>query len=413
MWKLVTRGIRESLERRASCRTNIHSQTPGDNRGTTKSEVKYDFIKNHKFLAPNIVVKCNSGPGGSTKTDGPKYKKYNSKWDTRRSWSEAVGWSSALAVGWVVCQSLCFRRRPFKCSTENKWHNHFSKLHSTRFLFVDTFGLHPQPVLPITNCIANNRIDQFENNAKQEWLPAKPYGPITIEEALKEAKDDYTKTHRIVMGEFELRFGIKALEEKRYKDAVKHFTTGANLSSSGSMFNLGLCHELGIGTLTDTIQAAKYYKNAADRGHPDAMYNLGVFHAQGRGGMSSNANKARELFIQAANLGQMQAQLALNMEKKVGSTDTEISTIDSSQTEIIPRENHVVYCKTRTLSSTLKHEGAIALEELCNESERLLFYNRMELTENSTNTFLNSLGIQTNRHRILVNSSDCNASYYT
>lgn len=56
------------------------------------------------------------------------------------------------------------------------------------------------------------------------------------------------------MGEFELRFGIEALEEKRYKDAVKHFTIGAKLSSSGSMFNLGLCYELGIGTVTDTIK---------------------------------------------------------------------------------------------------------------------------------------------------------------
>lgn len=54
-----------------------------------------------------------------------------------------------------------------------------------------------------------------------------------------------------MLGEFELRYGIKALEEKRYKDAMMHFSAGANLSSPGSMFNLGLCYELGIGTLAD------------------------------------------------------------------------------------------------------------------------------------------------------------------
>ena len=59
------------------------------------------------------------------------------------------------------------------------------------------------------------------------------------------------------MGDFELRFGVTALEEKRYEDALKHFTTGANLSSSGSMFNLGLCHELGIGTVTNTVKVNK------------------------------------------------------------------------------------------------------------------------------------------------------------
>lgn len=75
-----------------------------------------------------------------------------------------------------------------------------------------------------------------------------------LSQALKEAKDDYTRTHRFVMGEFELRFGVKALEEKRYKDALKHFSTGASLSSSGSMFNLGLCHELGIGTATNPVK---------------------------------------------------------------------------------------------------------------------------------------------------------------
>lgn len=30
-----------------------------------------------------------------------------------------------------------------------------------------------------------------------------------------------------------------------------HFSAGAKLSSPGSMFNLGLCYELGIGTLAD------------------------------------------------------------------------------------------------------------------------------------------------------------------
>lgn len=53
------------------------------------------------------------------------------------------------------------------------------------------------------------------------------------------------------MGEYEFQMGSKALEEKRYKEAVKHFSTGASLSSSASMFNLALCHELGLGTFVD------------------------------------------------------------------------------------------------------------------------------------------------------------------
>lgn len=50
------------------------------------------------------------------------------------------------------------------------------------------------------------------------------------------------------MGELELNFGSRAVEEKRYEDAIEHFSAGAKLSSPGSMFNLGLCYELGLGT---------------------------------------------------------------------------------------------------------------------------------------------------------------------
>lgn len=53
------------------------------------------------------------------------------------------------------------------------------------------------------------------------------------------------------MAEYELHYGLKALKETRYKDAIKHFTVGASLSSAASMFNLGLCYELGLGTLVD------------------------------------------------------------------------------------------------------------------------------------------------------------------
>lgn len=70
-------------------------------------------------------------------------------------------------------------------------------------------------------------------------------------QALQDAGNDFTRIHRRVMGEYEFQMGMKALEEKRYKEAVKHFSNGSNLSSSASMFNLALCHEMGLGTLVD------------------------------------------------------------------------------------------------------------------------------------------------------------------
>lgn len=53
------------------------------------------------------------------------------------------------------------------------------------------------------------------------------------------------------MGNLELNFGSQAIEEERYDDAFKHFNSGAEFSSIGSLFNLGLCYELGFGTSKD------------------------------------------------------------------------------------------------------------------------------------------------------------------
>lgn len=45
------------------------------------------------------------------------------------------------------------------------------------------------------------------------------------------------------------------------------------------------------------------------------MYNLGVYHAQGKGGLKVNLKMARELFTEAARLGQPEARHALSLDK--------------------------------------------------------------------------------------------------
>ena len=314
MWKYVTRGIRETLERRA-CRTNVYSQTSQDS--SAKNEVKTSLTCNHKLLAPSFSV-CNKEFCGSTKTGGARDKDYDSKWNTKYTWSEAVGWSSVLAVGWVVCQTLCLRRRLFEKEKNDSLKSKLSGLPEARISHTlgQVLNLRPKHILPVTNCVGNNSKRYVQEDAEVEWKADRPFGPITIEEALKEATEEFANTHKFAMGEYELRYGLKALDEKRYKDAIKHFGTGAKLSSTASMFNLGLCYELGLGTLVDQAKAAKHYNDAAERGHADATYNLGVFHAQGRGGFSIDVDRARNYFTKAAKLGQSQAQHALDLERR-------------------------------------------------------------------------------------------------
>jgi TPR repeat protein len=69
-------------------------------------------------------------------------------------------------------------------------------------------------------------------------------------------------------------------------------------------------------------QAAKYYGLASKLGHATAMYNLGVFYVHGWGGVPVDCNRARELFVAAAEMGQVNAQEALAMVPRANDTDS-------------------------------------------------------------------------------------------
>ncbi|CAK9826393.1 Chitin synthase regulator 2 [Anthophora retusa] len=369
MWKFVTRGIRETLERR-TCRTNVYSQTSQDS--NSNNEVKSSLTCNYKFLVPNFSV-FNKHICGSRKIGGTKDKEDDSKWNAKHSWSEAIGWTSVLAVGWVVCETLCLSRRFFEKEKNDSLKKKLSQVPQEHIshLFGQVLNLRPKHILPLINCVGNNKI-YAQENTDAEWKSNKPFGPITIEEALKEATEEFANTHKLATAEFELHYGLKALEEKHYKDAIKHFTAGANLSSAVSMFNLGLCYELGLGTLVDHAKAAKYYSDAAEQDHADAMYNLGVFYAQGRGGFTVDTDRARDYFIKAAKLGQRQAQRALDLEKDYYQSKKEERDMILSE----ERENIVKRIQNN------KHMNHI-MKKLINYNNTFYTQPQVEFSENS------------------------------
>ncbi|XP_003706329.1 uncharacterized protein LOC100883519 [Megachile rotundata] len=390
MWKFVSRGIRETLERRA-CRTNVYSQTSQE--PNTKNEVKASLTCNHKFLAPSFSA-FSKEFCGSSKTGGTKDKDYDSNY-TKHNWTEAIGWSSILAVGWVVCQSLCLRRRLFENEKPDLLKNKLSQLPEARisYLFGQVLNFKPTNILPVINCVGNSKI-YAQENSDPNWKADKPFGPITIEEALKEATDEFANTHKLTMAEFELQYGLKALEERRYKDAIKHFTSGASLSSSASMFNLGLCYELGLGTLVDHAKAAKCYNDAAEQGHADATYNLGVFYAQGKGGFSVDIDRARSYFIKAAKLGQTQAQYALDLEKRY------YQSKEHENDTLVPKrcENTVKYLQNKNVNNILKKLSNYS-NAFSTQSEEIFLKNSgheqaVVGSRNSTELFLDMLGLK-------------------
>ena len=84
-----------------------------------------------------------------------------------------------MALGWVVCQTLCLRRFFEKEKTSLK--NKLLQVPHTSYLIDQVRNLRPKHILPIINCIGNNKIYAQEND-EAEWKSEKPFGPITIEE---------------------------------------------------------------------------------------------------------------------------------------------------------------------------------------------------------------------------------------
>uniref|UniRef100_A0A0C9PQ57 YbeQ_0 protein n=2 Tax=Fopius arisanus TaxID=64838 RepID=A0A0C9PQ57_9HYME len=378
MWKFISRGIRESIERRA-CRTNVYSQPTSEecnSEAKSSANVKKSSLTNCRYT---------NGFCGFFNNRGAKDKKTG--WSAEKTLSDVLGWSSILAIGWAICQTPCIRRNIFDRNRNDKSAYRIFKCPKTQvsYLVKHALSLHPKHVLPVTNCVGNDGLNVGD------W-EQRPYGPITVEEALGAAREEYTRTHRMVMGEFELRYGIKALEEHRYSDAMEHFLVGAQLKSPGSMFNLGLCYELGIGTRTDPVKAVEYYRSAAENGHAGAMYNLGVFHAQGRGGLPINLKEAHELFTRAAGLGQTEAQDALKLEKIMTKEASTGGSMDPSS-------------QSDDYSSYQYKDPFAGIPDLPDTSLENYdsLYNRSRI-KTSTETFLDFLGIQSSQ--VLMESAN-------
>lgn len=144
------------------------------------------------------------------------------------------------------------------------------------------------------------------------------------------------------------------------------------------------------------------------------MYNLGVFHAQGRGGLSIDVSKARQLFTEAANLGQTQARLALDLEKnrsdflqKEKSPERIMSNSGRTEKMTNKRSTNTLLKLTGFRESATENsvEDSSIESSYCDES--------FEAITNPTDIFLNSLGIRTNQVPIIVSSSDSTVPYYT
>jgi len=100
--------------------------------------------------------------------------------------------------------------------------------------------------------------------------------------------------------------------EDNPSESVKWFRKAADAGDSAGMLNLGALYYLGNGVIEDYSIAAYWYRKAADAGNVDAMYNLGRMYENGQATGTKDPVRARELYVKAAALGNVEAKAGLD-----------------------------------------------------------------------------------------------------
>jgi len=92
------------------------------------------------------------------------------------------------------------------------------------------------------------------------------------------------------------------------REARQWFRKAADAGSTAGMLHLGAMYQLS--NPEDDTRAVFWYQKAATGGNPDAMFNLGSMYEHGRG-VDQDLKKAKNLYTQAAALGNTEAKAAM------------------------------------------------------------------------------------------------------
>lgn len=98
--------------------------------------------------------------------------------------------------------------------------------------------------------------------------------------------------------------------------AVDWFRKSAGQGHALAMFNLGVCYSTGEGVAKDEGEAFDWFIRSAQQGAPVALYEMGVVYDTGiAGGMPKDEEVASDLYMLAAQLGNLNAKAVIDQRK--------------------------------------------------------------------------------------------------
>lgn len=374
MWKYLARGVRETLERRINFRRKDKATGQECQGGALQNKHIPGIVSSNKFDngAADLGGGCKNGPCNNKKQQNRE--QHGEKWSCNRFIEDpmllgALGWSG-MVLGWYLGQPLYHRQRAQPSEVKNqaqlhRYHTEYVSLFRTLsyIAFAQPLSILPKrsrelvpSPLSSSSSSSNPNALQLQSSSAisldatdnpEASLSEPKFGPITAEEALDEAAHNLTKVQNTVISGFKNRLGVACMQLHKYKEAHTYFQRAVQLGYPPAAFNLGLCYESGIGTPQDFKLAAKYYELASKWGHATAMYNLGVFYVHGWGGVPVDCNRARELFVAAAELGQPNAQEALAMVPPASGKDSTVhdntNLMEPQAVSYEPKQTNILY----------------------------------------------------------------------
>jgi len=78
--------------------------------------------------------------------------------------------------------------------------------------------------------------------------------------------------------------GYKALKNRHYVEAARHFEQAAIFGLVEAQYELGQLYEKGMGVRTDSTKARSLYEKAANQNHIQALEKMAEFVSEGIGG---------------------------------------------------------------------------------------------------------------------------------
>lgn len=125
-----------------------------------------------------------------------------------------------------------------------------------------------------------------------------------------------TESHKELVCEARYQLGLLLMRTGDKTNAVLQFRAAVDQCGHlDAMFQLGLCHDQGKGVSRNDAEAVRFYTLASDQGQPDAMFFLGAMHEYGRVDGAKDLIKAFQLYHEAAQRGNADAQFKMEVER--------------------------------------------------------------------------------------------------